>query len=146
MGGIIFLFKNFIFVLLIFSFISFAYQDNKPLFCGVDGTYCFYTNTSVSSDFISVDSSLASTVKKGIKNLQGESVCFKLDKGVIEKILKEYKAKCVVKECGKDFYTEYYYSNKIPYNRLIGGVKVNLQVAYSQNTAVVGSPIIYGSF
>ena len=146
MGGI-FLFKNFALVTLFVFCVSYnCYCQQKPLFLGINGTYTFYTNTSVSSSFISVDSAKAESVKKEIKNLCGESISFYLDKDIINNVLSNYKASFLFLEQGEDFYTCYYYSSKIAVYQLIKGVKVNIQVAYRQNTATIGSPIIYGSF
>ena len=126
--------------------ISFNYYGVNPLFLGINGTYTFYTQTSVSSNFISVDSADAKRVKKEIKNICGESISFCFNQEIIDKVLRDYNAKFLFLEQGKEFYTCYYYSNKIAVYQLIKGVKVNLQVAYRQNTATIGSPIIYGSF
>lgn len=140
------MFKNIAVVLLSVCLMHFNFSRDKLIFSGIDGVYSFYTQSSVSSDFVSVDSEVALKVKKGIKNICGESIKFKINQFVIEKVISTYKAKALIKECGESFYTEYYYTEKIPFYELIGGVKVNIQVAYSGDYAIIGSPIIYGAF
>ncbi len=140
------MFKNLCLVLLSICFISLPFKKSNLLFNDIVGTYTFYTKTSVSSDFVSVDSALAKSLKSKLKNLCGESVCFKFDKGIIKKVLSVYNAKFLFNESGEDFNCDYYFSNKIPYYQLIEGVKVNIQVAYGKENAVIGSPLIYGGF
>lgn len=121
-------------------------QKSTPLFEGVEGRYIFYTNTSVSSNFVYAESSNAKEVKQSLDYVCGEAIEFDYNKQTVEQILKKYSAKKLFSERGNGFNTTYYYTNKIPFYELIGGVKVNLQVAYSLDKCVVGSPIIYGGF
>ncbi len=116
------------------------------MFEGIDGKYVFYTKTSVSTDFVYANSSNAQKIKKSLDCICGESVVFEYDEQTLNDCLNKYKAKKLFTESGTDFKTTYYYSNKIPFYELIGGVKVNLQVAYSGEYCQIGSPMIYGGF
>ena len=84
------MFKNFALVTLFVFCVSYNCYSVKPLFLGINGTYTFYTNTSVSSSFISVDSDKAESVKKEIKNLCGESISFCLDQDIINKVIMSF--------------------------------------------------------
>ena len=121
-------------------------SSSAPLFEGVDGRYIFYTNTSVSSDFVYASSEQARSVKKNLTYVCGEAIQFSYSEQTVEKLLKKYSARKLFSESGESFTTHYYYTNKIPFYELIGGVKVNLQVSYCGDSCVVGSPIIYGGF
>jgi hypothetical protein len=71
---------------------------------------------------------------------------FEFEQNILNACLKSYNAKKLFSEKGETFNTTYYYSSKIPFYELIGGVKVNIQVAYSGTLCHIGSPIIYGGF
>ena len=138
--------KNAVLIMLVAIFSIIIPSNSSPLFAGIEGRYIFYTNTSVSSEFVYAQSTNALAVKKGLKYLCGEAVEFSYSEETVNQIIEKYSAKKLFSERGDGFYTEYYYTNKIAFYELIGGVKVNLQVSYSTDTCIVGSPIIYGGF
>lgn len=138
--------KNAVLVMLVAVFTIVIPPSSNLMFDGIDGRYIFYTKTSVSSDFITVDSDNAKSVKKSLDYICGESVVFEFDQNIVNACLKRYSAKKLFAEQGENFNTTYYYSSKIPFYELIGGVKVNIQVAYSGTLCQIGSPIIYGGF
>ena len=140
------MFKNFAIIVALLFLIKITTFGNNLLFSGVKGEYCFYTQTSVSSNFISVESGKAKEVKSKLKGVCGESLKFKYNKKTLNRFLNKYGAKFKMSESGKEFKTCYYYSEKIANYQLIGGVKVNIQVAYSSDTITIASPIIYGAF
>ncbi len=138
--------KNAVLIMLVALLTVAIPSTSVPLFEGVEGRYIFYTNTSVSSDFVYAQSSTARQVKSGLKYICGEAIEFNFSEQTLKSIIDKYSAKKLFSECGEGFETYYYYTNKIPFYELIGGVKVNLQVSYSTDICIVGSPIIYGGF
>ena len=77
--------------------------------------------------------------------LKGESVIFYNENNANEIKLKFY-AKKVFEEYGEDFICEYYFSPLIKNFVYIHGRKVNLHFSIQQDSVVVGTPIIFGSF
>ena len=145
-GRDFFMFKCLLAVMLVVTFTIVIPPKSSLMFQGINGKYVFYTKTSVSSDFVYADTATALSVKKGLKVICGEGIEFSYDKNTVNQIVKKYKAKRVIVERGKEFYTEYYYSKSIPFYELIGRFKVNLQIAYKTDTCMVASPVIYGGY
>ena len=63
-----------------------------------------------------------------------------------KKLIEKYNLKLVCVESLNDVTNYYYYSKKLPKEETIKGKKVNLQIAISSETVVIGTPIIYGSY
>lgn len=63
-----------------------------------------------------------------------------------KKLIEKYNLKLVCVESLNGVTNYYYYSKKLPKEETIKGKKVNLQIAISSETVVIGTPIIYGSY
>ena len=61
-------------------------------------------------------------------------------------ILKKINAKLVLKEQYETVEVSYYYTSVWKNFRVLGGKKVNLQIAINQNVVTMGYPMIYGAF
>ena len=69
-----------------------------------------------------------------------------VDRGYVEKKLKDLDAVYLFAESAEAVVTKYYYSAHIPFYKTINGKKVNLQTAEVGLKYVVGSPLIYGGY
>ena len=78
--------------------------------------------------------------------IQGESFCFKGQFDDAFKILSSLNAKIVFEEKFDEFSVFYAYSPKLDNIIYIDSKKINIQIAYKNETITVGTPVILGSF
>ena len=81
-----------------------------------------------------------------LPTVKGDSVRLNADGFDVLKLLNDYDAKMIMIERLDGVECYYAYSSKIRYREIIGGKRVNLQIAVRGEIVTVGSPIIYGSF
>ena len=112
----------------------------QPIFKGYAEEFTYYYNSYSSKSQSEKVRGL--TLKRG---KCGES--FVADKGFdVEKLVSDFRAEAVRVEKAGEVTSLYYYTDKIPYFKTIGGKKINLHVAIDNDTVTVGTPIIFGSF
>ena len=83
--------------------------------------------------------------------IKGESVCFskpdgKESKAIAHEIARCFDATIVVEEYASGVMSYYAFSPRFIGGMMVQGVKVNLHIAISNTSCVVGSPIIFGGF
>lgn len=82
--------------------------------------------------------------------VQGESVQFSLNgesgKKRAEEIMQDLQAELVFTETAGGTQSFYAYSKKLGKSVVINGKKINLHIAVAEDSAVVGTPIIFGGF
>ncbi len=61
-------------------------------------------------------------------------------------VIDKYDAKLTHIESVNGVTCYYFYSKKLPFKEIIKNKKVNLQIAVSEETITIGSPIIYGGY
>ena len=136
---------NLIFIILAITLFAYNSPKRNLLFKN-SGEYIFYTNKNGSdADFTFVKSSPLK-VKKSLSSYTGECVKLNYDKEFLTEILSIYNAKLVKTEIVDNVKSAYYYTKKIPFYQLIGGLKVNLHVAIDSNTLYISSPLIYSGY
>ncbi len=82
---------------------------------------------------------------KDLVNVRGAS--FTLDSKVdVQALLSKLNAKTVKTEVTPFGKSVYAYSKDIKYKKLINGTLINVHIFISQNSAILGVPLIYGSY
>ena len=136
------MFKRYFIVFLSVAFmLSLYFTVNKPLFSDYADRYELYLkeNSSV-AEIVNADNySFPFYV-----SVKGEACVVKY--GDEMKIIGDFNAETVFTEEIKDAVIIYAYSEKIPYEKIVKGKKVNLQIVKRNDVIKVGSPLIYGSF
>lgn len=136
---------NLIFLILAITLFAYNSPRNNLLFKN-GGQYVFYTNKNGSdADFVFAKCNPL-LVKKNLDNYTGECVKLRFDGEFLREILSEYNAKIVKVEKIDGVESVYYYTKKIPFYQLIGGLKVNLHVAIDKDTLYIASPLIYSGY
>ena len=136
------MFKRYFIVFLSVAFmLSLYFTVNKPLFSDYADIYELY---------LKENSSIAKIVNADkysfpfYFSFKGEACVVKC--GDEKKIIGDFNAETVFTEEIKDAVIIYAYSEKIPYEKIVNGKKVNLQIVKRNDVIKVGSPLIYGSF
>lgn len=136
------MFKRYFIVFLSVAFmLSLYFTVNKPLFSDYADRYELYLkeNSSV-AEIVNADNySFPFYV-----SVKGEACVVKC--GDEKEIIGDFNAETVFTEEIKDAVIIYAYSEKIPYEKIVNGKKVNLQIVKRNDVIKVGSPLIYGSF
>ena len=136
------MFKRYFIVFLSVAFmLSLYFTVNKPLFSDYSDRYELYLkeNSSV-AEIVNADNySFPFYV-----SVKGEACVVKC--GDEKEIIGDFNAKIIFTEETDDAVIIYAYSKKIPYEKIVSGKKVNLQIAKRNDVIKVGSPLIYGSF
>ena len=120
--------------------LSLYFTVNKPLFSDYADRYELYLKeNSSTSEIVNADNySFPFYV-----SVKGEACVVKCDE---KEIIGDFNAEIVFTEETDDAVIIYAYSKKIPYEKIVNGKKVNLQIAKRNDVIKVGSPLIYGSF
>lgn len=136
------MFKRYFIVFLSVAFmLSLYFTVNKPLFSDYADIYELY---------LKENSSIAKIVNADkysfpfYFSVKGEACVVKC--GDEKNIIGDFNAETVFTEEIKDAVIIYAYSEKIPYEKIVNGKKVNLQIVKRNDVIKVGSPLIYGSF
>lgn len=136
------MFKRYFIVFLSVAFmLSLYFTVNKPLFSDYADRYELYLkeNSSV-AEIVNADNySFPFYV-----SVKGEACVVKC--GDEKEIIGDFNAEIIFTEETDDAVIIYAYSKKIPYEKIVSGKKVNLQIAKRNDVIKVGSPLIYGSF
>lgn len=136
------MFKRYFIVFLSVAFmLSLYFTVNKPLFSDYADRYELYLkeNSSV-AEIVNADNySFPFYV-----SVKGEACVVKC--GDEKEIIGDFNAEIIFTEETDDAVIIYAYSKKIPYEKIVSGKKVNLQIAKRNGVIKVGSPLIYGSF
>lgn len=135
------MFKRYFIVFLSVAFmLSLYFTVNKPLFSDYADRYELYLKeNSSTSEIVNADNySFPFYV-----SVKGEACVVKCDE---KEIIGDFNAEIVFTEETDDAVIIYAYSKKIPYEKIVNGKKVNLQIAKRNDVIKVGSPLIYGSF
>ncbi len=124
-----------------------------------EGTYTFYSLENLQDSrvdvvksgngyLLSCDTSVAGDIYKTLNqsSLQGESFCFRGDRSSAFKIIEELSANVLKAEDFGGIYIVYAYTQKLLSSTLIGGEKVNIQIAVNKNLVTVGTPLILGGY
>ena len=135
---------------------TFAMPDNPHLETLGFGEYCFYSTNHIESDLITKTTDLgfsyiyhcesvdAVKLRKQLDHIDGESITVKNIS--VRKILQKTKCRKVSQSKIGNTVTVYGYS---PHGKKFirdGWHKINLQIAKSGETLIVGWPIILGSY
>lgn len=136
------MFKRYFIVFLSVAFmLSLYFTVNKPLFSDYADRYELY---------LKENSSIAGIVNADkysfpfYVSVKGEACVVKC--GDEKEIIGDFNAEIIFTEETDDAVIIYAYSKKIPYEKIVSGKKVNLQIAKRNDVIKVGSPLIYGSF
>ena len=136
------MFKRYFIVFLSVAFmLSLYFTVNKPLFSDYADRYELYLkeNSSV-AEIVNADNySFPFYV-----SVKGEACVVKC--GDEKEIIGDFNAEIIFTEETDDAVIIYAYSKKIPYEKIVSGKKVNLQIEKRNDVIKVGSPLIYGSF
>ncbi len=136
------MFKRYFIVFLSVAFmLSLYFTVNKPLFSDYADRYELYLkeNSSV-AEIVNADNySFPFYV-----SVKGEACVVKC--GDEKEIIGDFNAEIIFTEETDDAVIIYAYSEKIPYEKIVKGKKVNLQIVKRNDVIKVGSPLIYGSF
>ena len=136
------MFKRYFIVFLSVAFmLSLYFTVNKPLFSDYADRYELYLkeNSSV-AEIVNADNySFPFYV-----SVKGEACVVKC--GDEKEIIGDFNAEIIFTEETDYAVIIYAYSKKIPYEKIVCGKKVNLQIAKRNDVIKVGSPLIYGSF
>lgn len=136
------MFKRYFIVFLSVAFmLSLYFTVNKPLFSDYADRYELYLkeNSSI-AEIVNADNySFPFYV-----SVKGEACVVKC--GDEKEIIGDFNAEIIFTEETDDAVIIYAYSKKIPYEKIVSGKKVNLQIAKRNDVIKVGSPLIYGSF
>ena len=130
-------------IAIIFTLILVGYQNAKPLFSSYQDNFEVYIGSSSSTAKIIT---VGKTDYPFMKRIKGESVKICANGFDAYQVFEDYNAQIIFIETVGDTVCYYGYSKDIKYLEVIGGRKINLQVAITGNSVTVGSPIIYGSF
>lgn len=136
------MFKRYFIVFLSVAFmLSLYFTVNKPLFSDYADRYELYLkeNSSI-AEIVNADNySFPFYV-----SVKGEACVVKC--GDEKEIIGDFNAEIIFTEETDDAVIIYAYSKKIPYEKIVSGKKINLQIAKRNDVIKVGSPLIYGSF
>lgn len=136
------MFKRYFIVFLSVAFmLSLYFTVNKPLFSDYADRYELYLkeNSSI-AEIVNADNySFPFYV-----SVKGEACVVKC--GDEKEIIGDFNAEIIFTEETDDAVIIYAYSKKIPYEKIVKGKRVNLQIAKRNDVIKVGSPLIYGSF
>lgn len=137
--------KNYLFILLLLVAVI-CFTQSSALF-QAEGQYVLYNGKNGSdAEMIFVENyEQAEKIKKTLKGYSGESICLK-NAMLADYFIEKFNAKLVKTEKAGNVVSYYYYSSKIDFYQLIGGVKVNLHVAKDGEKTYLGSPLIYSGF
>lgn len=151
-----------IYLLLLLIVSSFVLLPNKsPIFAlssGKEYEYCFYSRSEVidindativkngNVNFIKCSGENAKKVKSQLINLDGESVTFQGTKNDALKFIHQFNYEIVYSEMVGKIFTLYAYSPQISNCVYVNNQKVNLEVAVTNSTVTVGTPVILGSY
>ncbi len=155
--------KKLLCLIFVFCLLSLTTNNNSKclLFANMqnEGVYSFYVSGSVpekeyynvidsgTGSIVSCKVKLAKQIKREMKNILGESLCFEEDYFDINKITCVYKAKLLKKESLTENLQIYYlHSSVLPKGIDINEGNVNMQVACNGNTTTIGVPLILGSY
>lgn len=107
---------------------------------------CLYLGENVSGVKSGKSSGIITkTISYPFNNYMGISKAFNKNYDY-NTFLKNKRAKLILVEEIDGVKNYYYYSKKLPKREVVKGKKVNIQVAISSDTVVIGTPIIYGSY
>ena len=111
-----------------------------------EGLHSFYLYSNSSSAKIkTLKESNAKNFFYFKNNLKGESVEF-FSQEKVDDLLKNLNAVFVFSEEGELFNCAYYYSDEIDEHVTLNGYKINVHVAKTKTSIIVGTPMIFGSF
>lgn len=138
------MFKRFLLIVsVVMLLIGLTLSYSAPLFIKKGKTVEAYIGSASSLAKIEKVDAFSFVLLKGVK---GESVELDYSEFNLFNFLKEFRAKLLFSEQTEEGISYYAYSPKIPYEKRINGITVNLHVFVSGERVKVGSPIIFGSF
>ncbi len=120
-----------------------AIFNAQPIFGKLSNNYQVYLEDASSLALIKRVTAREFYSLRGVK---GESVELSLDSFDLENILKQFGAEIKFTEQTADSQIYYAYSPNIKYLKKVKGEKINLHIVIAQDRAVLGSPLIFGSF
>ena len=137
-----------------FCYLGYSFLNPSPLFKCESGVYSFYLySQSSNAQIVTVNAVEAGERAKGLQNIKGEGVFFDYQTNdrvyclnIINNEIKGKKARLVFCETGDWGESYYYYTERISNFCIVNGERVNLHVVIGENSASIGSPLIFGSF
>ncbi len=124
-------------------FIGLAFSSVKPIFENYASDFEVYLNDASSLAQIEKVDKIEYYFQRGVK---GESVQLSLNGFSLENLLEEFDAEIKFSEQTSDSEIYYAYSPKIRFKKQVKGQTVNLHVVLTKDRAILGSPLIFGSF
>lgn len=127
------------------AFVLFLPYGNSGLMFDKADYYVFSTGGGSAAKMISAEQIRAAEVKRSIKKTDGESAYY-LNTDNSAELLNKYRAKVVFCQTVDGIYNIYAYTDKFDGYLVLEGKRVNLHIAVTDNSTVIGSPIIFGGY
>jgi len=132
-----------LFFIMILSLICVYAVNRKPTFMDYSKDFTLYIQSNSSNCVFRKVTSFEYLFRV---NVFGESCSIEKERFSLEDFLQDFSAQIVLVEEINGLTSYYAYSKDIRYLQVVNGKKVNLHVAVGEDSVVLGTPIIYGSF